>query len=110
MYAWHKQFLEERETVKNESHRRRFQLERSLQLYFFILKEFYTLIFSMNVVLLSFGQNKTRRKRCEFPIRNIILLHDNAQLYTPAQTRQKIENFFLDYTTRCVPKFSELLK
>lgn len=35
-----------------------------------------------------------RRKRRTSPIRNIILLHDNARLHTAAQTRQKIEDLF----------------
>ena len=89
MYAWHKQILEERETVKNESHRRRFQLERSLQLYFFILKEFYTLIFSMNVVLCTSHTtaNFWTKQNSHVVGKDVILLHDNARSYTAAQTQ-----------------------
>jgi len=73
-------------------------LERSLQLYFFILKEFCTLIFSMNIVLCTphitanFWTKQILHivgKDANFQYE--ILLYDNA-LYTTGQIRQKIEN------------------
>jgi len=93
VYAWHRQFLEGWETVKNECHQHQFQLERSLQLYFFILKEFCTLIFSMNEhrtvphIIANFWTKQILHivgKDANFQYE--ILLYDNA-LYTTGQIR-----------------------
>jgi len=45
-----------------------------------------------------------RRKRRELPIRDVILLHDNARPHTAVQTRQKIKSLF--WTTLEHPLYS----
>jgi len=91
VYHWHKKFLEGRVNVEKKPHDHRPQTSLTVLLVDF-LHERRTVNAAYYCKLLQETKLAYRRKRRQFPIREVILLHDNARPHTANLTREKVED------------------
>jgi len=92
VFAWHKQFVEGRDRVENESHDRRPRTSVTVNK----INSIRQLIEDDRrrtdyCDILSQVRLAYRRKRRDLSIRDVVLLHDNARPHTAALTRKKLD-------------------